>query len=222
MKTKVQALFRRGCANSSQEDWQQAIEDFNLVLELEPGSDAARRELEKAKEQERRQGSGPTPTRQDELGACVPAHRRAIGALDDGAAQQELDKDKLQASGLGSALDATSGKEPDLSDPDTVSKMAQREADRFKREILALADGHGGVPRWCQRFNKMQVQAAAWTKHQLADPEGLQDLITLRGPVFAAMSEQQMEDFITACEFMSEARARYGDEIDHLLASARR
>mmetsp|Transcript_82644 Transcript_82644/g.192019 ORF Transcript_82644/g.192019 Transcript_82644/m.192019 type:complete len:126 (-) Transcript_82644:550-927(-) len=65
MKTKVQALFRRGCANSSQEDWQQAIEDFNLVLELEPGSDAARRELEKAKEQERRQGSGPTPTRQE-------------------------------------------------------------------------------------------------------------------------------------------------------------
>lgn len=331
----VKALFRRGCAWAFAEDWARAIEDFNLVLELEPGSEAARRELEKAQEQ--RHGPGPSPAAakasllvnlQEKLedamaGAedckakgtrlfmegkyreAVEAWREAISALSDFpqseltaeaqkllvalcnnsaqallqcpevegattsraadmanqalelepsnikalfrrgcayvnsekwhsasrdfehvlelepgnvAAQEELDK--LKASGV-LAPQEDEGAKQDMSNPAVVAKLAQKEADRFRREILTHADGNGGVPKWCQRFNKMQVQAAAWAKHQLADPDGMEDLVTLRGPVFAEMDEQQKEDFIAACEFMDEMRAQYGDEIDALLKGSR-
>mmetsp|Transcript_107612 Transcript_107612/g.321832 ORF Transcript_107612/g.321832 Transcript_107612/m.321832 type:complete len:455 (-) Transcript_107612:25-1389(-) len=331
----VKALFRRGCAYSFAEDWARAVQDFNTVLELEPGSDAARRELEKAQEQ--RHGPGPVPAlattslllnKQEQLEdviadaedakakgtrlfkeggyyAAYEAWQKAISALSefpreeltaeaqrlmvalfnnsaqallqcpevDGAstemaadmanralelepsnikalfrrgsayansekwylarrdfqhilelepghtaAQEELAK--IKDSGVPEDQDAD-GAKADMSNPEVVARMAQREADRFRREILAHADGHGGVPKWCQRFNKLQVQAAAWAKHQLSDPEVLEDLVTLRGPVFALMSEQQKEDFIAACEFMSEMRTQHGDEIDELLGRGR-
>lgn len=172
--SNIKALFRRGCAQVNSEEWHLARQDFEHVLELEPGNTAAQEELEKMK---------------------------AAGVLDN--------------------MDDAEGNTPDLSNPAVAVKMAQQEVDRFRREILALADrqGQGGVSMWCQRFNKMQVQAAAWAQHQLADAEGLQDLITLRGPVFAAMDDKQKEDFIAACEFLSEMRSQYGWDIDELMAS---
>jgi len=331
----VKALFRRGCAYSFAEDWDHAVKDFATVLELEPGSDAARRELEKA--QEHRHGPGPLPTpgktsllanvqekleeviadaedskakgrrlfEAAEYYAAFEAWQQAVNALSEfppeeltaeaqrllvalcnnsaqallqcpevegastdlaaamanrslelepsnikalfrrgcaylnakkfhlarrdfehilelepgnAAAQEELGK--MKESGVLNDQDVE-GAQPDMSNPDVAVRMAQREADRFRREILAHADGQGGVPKWCQRFNKMQVQAAAWAKHQLSDPEGLEDLVTLRGPVFALMDEQQKEDFIAACEFMSEMRAQHGGEIDELLGTRR-
>mmetsp|Transcript_142870 Transcript_142870/g.398022 ORF Transcript_142870/g.398022 Transcript_142870/m.398022 type:complete len:457 (+) Transcript_142870:56-1426(+) len=331
----VKALFRRGCAHAFAEDWALAVKDFDRVLELEPGSDAARRELEKARE--RRHGPGPSPAAgrassmfntDEKLESVIAdaeddkakgsrlfmdgnyyeayeAWQQGISALADfpsdaltvearrllvalcnnsaqallqcpevpgastelaaamagralgiepsnikalfrrgcayangeqwrlarrdfehvlevepgnAAAQEQLEKIR----GLGPSAESRADGAQDFTDPDVVSKMAQKEAERFRREILAVADGNRSVAKWCQRFNKTQVQAAAWAKHQLADTEGLQDLITLRGQVFLAMSEQQREDFITACEFMSEMRAQYGDEIDDLLASAHR
>mmetsp|Transcript_89595 Transcript_89595/g.261923 ORF Transcript_89595/g.261923 Transcript_89595/m.261923 type:complete len:450 (-) Transcript_89595:104-1453(-) len=324
----VKALFRRGCAFSFAEDWPRAIQDFNLVLELEPGSDAARRELEKA--QEHRHGPGPIPVAttssllvggQEQLEnaiadaeddkakgtrlfmagkyeEAVQAWQPAIAALSEfprdeltaeaqkilvalcnnsaqallqcpqverastdlaadmankalelepssikalfrrGCAYVNAEKWYLAAEDFKHVLELEPGNvaaqeemekmtasgvlaPPDQDGAKVAAKMAQREADRFRREILAHADGQGGAPKWCQRFNKMQVQAAAWAQHQLADAEGLEDLITLRGPVFAAMNDQQREDFLAACEFLSEMRAQHGDEIDELLGVTR-
>eukprot|EP00418_Pyrodinium_bahamense_P064268 CAMPEP_0179089480 /NCGR_PEP_ID=MMETSP0796-20121207/40774_1 /TAXON_ID=73915 /ORGANISM="Pyrodinium bahamense, Strain pbaha01" /LENGTH=454 /DNA_ID=CAMNT_0020787037 /DNA_START=51 /DNA_END=1417 /DNA_ORIENTATION=- len=330
-----QSAVQAGLAHAFAEDWALAVKDFDRVLELEPGSDAARRELEKARE--RRHGPGPSPAAgrassmfntDEKLESVIAdaeddkakgsrlfmdgnyyeayeAWQQGISALADfpsdaltvearrllvalcnnsaqallqcpevpgastelaaamagralgiepsnikalfrrgcayangeqwrlarrdfehvlevepgnAAAQEQLEKIR----GLGPSAESRADGAQDFTDPDVVSKMAQKEAERFRREILAVADGNRSVAKWCQRFNKTQVQAAAWAKHQLADTEGLQDLITLRGQVFLAMSEQQREDFITACEFMSEMRAQYGDEIDDLLASAHR
>lgn len=99
-------------------------------------------------------------------------------------------------------------------DADSAVRMAQKEAERFRREILAVADKKGAVPGWCKKFNKVQVMTAEWAKHQLKDPEILQDLLILRGPLFQAMNDQQREDFLCAYDFVQEVRQRHQDEID--------
>lgn len=48
--TGLKALFRRGCAHSNAMDWNLACDDFEHVLRLEPGNDAARSELQRATE----------------------------------------------------------------------------------------------------------------------------------------------------------------------------
>ncbi|CAE7465657.1 PGA [Symbiodinium sp. CCMP2592] len=104
-------------------------------------------------------------------------------------------------------------------DADSAVRMAQKEAERFRREILAVADKKGAVPGWCKKFNKVQVMTAEWAKHQLKDPEILQDLLILRGPLFQAMNDQQREDFLCAYDFVQEVRQRHQDEIDQLFKS---
>lgn len=101
-------------------------------------------------------------------------------------------------------------------DPESAVRMAQKEAERFRREVLSWADRKGCVTEWCRRFNKIQVTAAEWAKHQLADPEILQDLLILRGPLFQAMNFQQREDFLCAYDFVEEVKQRHGDEIAKL------
>ncbi|CAE7817350.1 FKBP4 [Symbiodinium sp. CCMP2456] len=101
-------------------------------------------------------------------------------------------------------------------DAESAVRMAQKEAERFRREILAVADKQGAVPGWCKKFNKVQVMTAEWAKHQLKDPEILQDLLILRGPLFQAMNDQQREDFLCAYDFVQEVRQRHQDEIDQL------
>jgi len=101
-------------------------------------------------------------------------------------------------------------------DPAAAVRMAQKEAERFRRDILAVADKKGCVSEWCKKFNKVQVMAADWAKHQLKDPEILQDLLTLRGPLFQAMDAQQREDFLCAYDFVQEVRQRHQEEIDKL------
>ncbi|CAE7777377.1 FKBP4, partial [Symbiodinium microadriaticum] len=98
-------------------------------------------------------------------------------------------------------------------DAESAVRMAQKEAERFRREILAVADKKGAVPGWCKKFNKVQVMTAEWAKHQLKDPEILQDLLILRGPLFQAMNDQQREDFLCAYDFVQEVRQRHQDEI---------
>mmetsp|Transcript_26550 Transcript_26550/g.76452 ORF Transcript_26550/g.76452 Transcript_26550/m.76452 type:complete len:469 (+) Transcript_26550:59-1465(+) len=172
--SNIKALFRRGVARTNGELWQLASQDFEHVLELEPGNVAAQEELQRMQE----------------------------------TAPEEVFAPKVPPQ--------VSVNKADLTDPDVVTKMAQKEAERFRREILVAADGNGTAPKWCHRFNKMQVQGAAWAKHQLSDADGVEDLVTLHGPVFAAMTEQQKLDFICACEFMNDMRGQYGDEIDVL------
>merc|ERR1712039_49918 len=105
----------------------------------------------------------------------------------------------------------------DAKDPVAVTRIAVREAEKFRRDILGCADSRGCVPKWCQRFNKVQVQTAAWVKKQLSDAEMLEDLQILHGEVFSAMSYQQREDFLGACDFMHDMRDQFGDEIDELM-----
>ncbi|CAE8631312.1 unnamed protein product [Polarella glacialis] len=104
-------------------------------------------------------------------------------------------------------------------DPASALRMAQQEAERFRREILAQADRTGRVAEWCKRFNKIQVMTAEWAKHQLADRESLEDLLVLRGPLFQAMDAQQREDFLGAYDFVQEVKQRHGDEIAELCKS---
>eukprot|EP00933_Yihiella_yeosuensis_P049115 TRINITY_DN4572_c2_g1_i1.p1 TRINITY_DN4572_c2_g1~~TRINITY_DN4572_c2_g1_i1.p1 ORF type:complete len:362 (+),score=80.54 TRINITY_DN4572_c2_g1_i1:69-1154(+) len=101
-------------------------------------------------------------------------------------------------------------------DPEAAVRMAQKEAERFRREVLALADKRGSVSEWCRRFNKIQVMTADWAKQQLADPETVEDLIVLRGPLFQAMNSQQREDFLCSYDFVQEVQQRHGDEIEKL------
>lgn len=102
-------------------------------------------------------------------------------------------------------------------DPGYVCMLAQKEADNFREEVLQLADRNQTRAQWSQRFNKIQVLAADFAKHQLSDPEMLEDLFVLNGSVFKTMDQQQKENFLTAREFVLEAKSRYGDEIMQLL-----
>jgi len=173
--SNTRALFRRGCAYANAQGWLLARKDFEQVLSLEPGNDAARRELEKIEE---------------ELPPAAP----------------DLLAKRQEATPLASLPQ----------DPASAVKMAQKEAERFRREILAVADGKGSVAEWCKRFNKIQVLTADWAKHQLKDPEILQDLLLLRGPLFQAMTDQQREDFLCAYDFVQEVRQKHQDDINAL------
>lgn len=174
----TRALFRRGCAYANAQGWLLARKDFEQVLRLEPGNEAARRELEKLEEVLPPVAPDVLAKRQEDLPtATVPK------------------------------------------DPAAAVRMAQKEAEKFRREILAVADQKGCVSEWCKKFNKVQVMAADWAKHQLKDPEILQDLLTLRGPLFEAMDAQQREDFLCAYDFVQEVRQRHQDEIDKLFQS---
>eukprot|EP00435_Cladocopium_sp_Y103_P074397 s443_g48.t1 len=144
------------------------------VLRLEPGNEAARRELEKLEEVLPPVAPDVLAKRQEDLPSTATVPK----------------------------------------DPAAAVRMAQKEAEKFRREILAVADQKGCVSEWCKKFNKVQVMAADWAKHQLKDPEILQDLLTLRGPLFEAMDAQQREDFLCAYDFVQEVRQRHQDEID--------
>ncbi|CAK9041749.1 N-terminally processed] [Durusdinium trenchii] len=139
------------------------------------------------------------------------------------AARRELEK--LEAELPPAAPDVLARRQEDLpvatvpKDPAAAVRMAQKEAERFRREILAMADKKGCVSDWCKKFNKVQVMAVDWAKHQLKDPEILQDLLTLRGPLFQAMDSQQREDFLCAYDFVQEVRQRHQEEIDKLFES---
>mmetsp|Transcript_36792 Transcript_36792/g.95331 ORF Transcript_36792/g.95331 Transcript_36792/m.95331 type:complete len:481 (-) Transcript_36792:62-1504(-) len=159
----VKALFRRGCAYFNAEKWELARADFEQVLQLEPGNEAAAREL----------------ARLEEAAAVAPAGD-AAGASDA---------------------------------PGDVTRRALREGERFRREVLALADRHGCGEKWCQRFSKLQVQACHWAQHQLSDPEMRADLIEVWGPMFSSLDEQQREDFLSSYEFVADVKAQFADEL---------
>lgn len=175
----TRALFRRGCAYANAQGWLLARKDFEQVLRLEPGNEAARRELEKLEEVLPPVAPDVLAKRQEDLPSTATVPK----------------------------------------DPAAAVRMAQKEAEKFRREILAVADQKGCVSEWCKKFNKVQVMAADWAKHQLKDPEILQDLLTLRGPLFEAMDAQQREDFLCAYDFVQEVRQRHQDEIDKLFQS---
>lgn len=176
----AKALFRRGCAYTNAQGWALARKDFEKVLRLEPGNDAARRELQKLEDNLPRATGEGLARRQEEGSVLVSRPTDAASAV----------------------------------------RMAQKESERFRREILNLADAQGTVSEWCRRFNKIQVMVADWSKHQLNDPEILQDLLTLRGPLFQAMTRQQREDFLCAYDFVHEVQQRHGDEIRRLQVMA--
>jgi len=139
------------------------------------------------------------------------------------AARRELEK--LEESLPPAASDVLARRQEDAvavsvpKDAESAVRMAQKESERFRQQILAAADRKGCVTEWCKRFNKIQVLSVDWAKHQLKDPESLQDLLTLRGPLFQSMDAQQREDFLCAYEFVQEARTKHGDEITELCKS---
>jgi len=111
------------------------------------------------------------------------------------------------------------GQEPPLQslDAGALVKKVMREAERFREEILEMAQKRNAHMEWCQRLNHLQIEASDWAKHVLTDAEMVQDIALIRGPVFTDMSHEQKEDFVTACEFVSETRNRHGAEIEELM-----
>jgi len=190
----VKALFRRGCASAHGGLWDVARLDFLRVLQLDPVSEFAERELRKCEDALALEYPLPNGLAVD---CQEPEIRGCVKEVKQGAGSQEVSV--VRASG-----------------PEEAVTMAEAEAERLQADILGRAEAKNCSFQWRVKLEKIRQVTSSWIRHQLNDPECVDDLNLLHGELFTRMTSQQREQFLLAYDWVREVRSQHGEELEVL------
>merc|ERR1711924_318585 len=98
-----------------------------------------------------------------------------------------------------------------VEDPSEVRRRVLRRIEQLKSDILEMAEAKNTLADWSHWLKKLEEQSREWAKHQLLDPEMLEDLQVVYGDVFVRMDDSQKEDFIMAYELEQELRRSHNE-----------
>mmetsp|Transcript_154200 Transcript_154200/g.287472 ORF Transcript_154200/g.287472 Transcript_154200/m.287472 type:complete len:360 (+) Transcript_154200:62-1141(+) len=207
----IKTRFRRGCAHACQEDWSLARADFEWILRMEPGNEAAKRELRSVLKQlkDSRASAGDA--------APVSWEKAAAAAVKAGQCD---DPRSAQSAKIAEARSKADDKE-------SASLLVQKQEEmtsRMRYGALRHFEAKGRGDEWRERKDELQQSAdslAEMTFKQVSDMEAegrsLEDLMGPKGAAFAHMDEETRRRYFRSDAYLTTLKQTFPEDFAEIV-----
>jgi tetratricopeptide (TPR) repeat protein len=201
--TNVKARFRRGCAYAMMQDYSSAKSDFEWTLRMEPGNDAAKRELR-----------------------TVMKHLRDDRNSNSGS----WEKAAAAAVKAGQCEDPRSNKPSEAAAQMPIARQVERQismATQIRKGAAQHFEKKGHLDVWVMEEDNLQQQAeliAEQTEKKVAELEeegkDLEAELGARAAPLSAMSKEQRSRYLAADAFITAMKETFPSDFNDIVQIA--